>query len=147
MSVLSRFNPFKASTSMAPIADFDDLFRALTTRPFSRDNEPAPEMRLDVNETETAYQVKADIPGVSKDDISVSVDGKVVSINAEVKRESEKQDGNSLCTERYYGRVYRAFSVANDIDSTKVEARYDNGVLNLSLPKKPNGQLHKITVN
>jgi HSP20 family protein len=132
---------------MAPINDFDDLFRAIATRPFFRESDAAPEMRLDVHETDSEYQVKADIPGVSKDDIAVSVDGRVVSISAEVKRETENKEGSSLCTERYYGRVYRAFSVANDIDAAKVEARYDNGVLKLTLPKQPNGQSHKITVS
>lgn len=147
MSVLTRFNPFKQPTSMSPFTDFDDLFRAIRTRPLFRETDVVPEMRLDVQETEGEYQVKADIPGVNKEDIAVSVDGKVVSINAEVKRESEQKEGSSLCSERYYGRVYRAFSVANDIDAAKVEARYDNGVLKLTLPKKPNGQSHKITVS
>jgi HSP20 family protein len=147
MSALTRFNPFKTPTSIAPMSDIEDLFRAMITRPFFRENETTPEMRLDVSETESAYQVKADIPGVNKDDITVSVDGKVVAINAEVKREIEKKEGASLCTERYHGRVYRAFSVANDIDASKVDARYDSGVLKLNLPKKPNGQAHKITVS
>lgn len=113
----------------------DDLFRNFAARPLLRELEPAPEMRLDVTENESCYLIKADIPGVTKDDISVSIDGNQVSISAEVKRESESKDDAQLCSERYYGRVFRSFRLAADVDQAKAEARYDNGVLNLTCPK------------
>ena len=92
--------------------------------------------------------MKAEIPGVDKNDIDVSIDGNQVSISAEVKREtSKKDDERDICTERYYGQVYRSFSLPGDVDSEKADARYENGLLTLTLPKKENGSARKLTVS
>ena len=81
--------------------------------------------------------VHAEIPGVKKEDIQISIDGNQVSISAEVKREKEEKQGEKLLrVERYYGKVYRAFSLAQDVDQENAKAKYENGVLELTLPKK-----------
>lgn len=81
--------------------------------------------------------VDADIPGVRKDDIHVRVDGNRVQIDAEVREEKEKRDGGKvLRSERYFGTISRAFSLAQDVDDSRVQARYADGVLSLELPKK-----------
>ena len=105
-------------------------------------------MRIDVNENDGAYTVKADIPGVKKEDIHVRVEGNIVQIDAETKSEKEeKGDGDKvLRSERYYGSLSRAFSLAGEIDDTKVEAKYADGVLSLTLPKKAASAARKITV-
>ena len=105
-------------------------------------------MRIDVNENDAAYTVKADIPGVKKEDIHVRVEGNMVQIDAETKSEKEeKGDGDKvLRSERYYGSLSRAFSLASEIDDTKVEAKYADGVLSLTLPKKAASAARKITV-
>ena len=146
MSLLTRRKPFK-SAAMSPLADVDELLRGFDLRPVFRDLEPPPEIRIDVSESDVAYQVKADIPGVGKDDIAVSIDGNLVSIAAEVKRETESKDESRLCSERYVGRVSRAFTLPVDVDADKAEANYDNGVLSLKLPKKPNGKSRKISIS
>jgi HSP20 family protein len=83
-----------------------------------------------------AYTVKAEIPGVKKEDIKVDVEGGVVSITAELKHESEVKTGKLLRTERTYGEQRRSFTLAHDIDDAMVVASYAEGVLTLSLPKK-----------
>lgn len=146
MSTLSRFNPFKAITRLDPTANFDDLFRSMGMRPW-RDADGMPDVRIDVAEDDKAYSVKAEIPGVDKKDIDVSVDGNQVSISAEVKREKERKDGEKeIYTERYYGRVFRSFTLPGDVDAAKASAQYDSGVLTLSLPKQPNGSARKISI-
>lgn len=109
---------------------------------------PALKMRIDVAENDNAYEVKADIPGVKKEDINVRIDGNVVQIDAEVKREKEtKGDGDKvLRSERYYGSVSRTFSLADDVDDSKAEAKYADGVLTLKLPKKATVASKKVTV-
>lgn len=105
-------------------------------RPFFKDAEFEPQIRIDVTEDDKAYKVKADVPGVEKDDIQVEIDGNQVSISAEVKKESEeKKDNVVIRTERYVGRQYRSFSLAQAIDRGRAEAKYSNGVLELTLPK------------
>jgi len=105
-------------------------------------------MRIDVSEKDNAYQVKADIPGVKKEDINVRIDGNVVQIDAEVKREKEtKGNGDKvLRSERYYGNISRTFSLADDVDDGKSEAKYADGVLTLTLPKKTTVAAKKVTV-
>jgi HSP20 family protein len=109
---------------------------------------PELKMRIDVTDKDNAYEVKADIPGVKKEDINVRIDGNVVQIDAEVKREKEtKGDGDrTLCSERYYGNVSRTFSLADDVDESKAQATYADGVLTLALPKKTAEASKKLTV-
>ena len=147
MTQLTRWNPFRAAR-LEPMTSFDEFFRGLGNRPMWRDLDVAPDMRIDVTEDEGSFSVKADIPGVDKKDIDVSIEGNQVSISAEVKRETSKKDeGKEICTERYYGKVYRAFLLPSDIDSAKADARYDNGVLTLKLPKKKNGSSRKVSIS
>ena len=118
---------------------FDNVMRRFLA-PMAFDMEPAPllKMRVDVTENDQAYEVKADIPGVKKDDINVRIDGNVVQIDAEARSEKEtKGNGDKVIrSERYQGTVSRTFSLACDIDEGKVDARYADGVLTLKLPKK-----------
>ena len=105
-------------------------------------------MRVDLSEKDNAYHVKADIPGVKKEDINVHIDGNVVQIDAEINHEKETKgnDGKLLCSERHWGSISRTFSLAHDIDDTKVQAKYADGVLTLELPKKNSAASKKVTV-
>lgn len=125
----------------------DDAFRGFL-RPWRTElSEPAPQIRLDVSEQDGAYQVKADIPGVRKEDIDVRIDGPLVTISGEVKKEhEEKKDGRLLRSERRYGYASRSFSLGADIDEAKATARYENGVLHLTLPKKAGGSPRRLTI-
>ena len=119
--------------SMEP---FDDLFRGFM-RPWRADfAQRAPQIRLDLSETDAQYTVKAEIPGVKKEDIDVRIDGHQVTIGAELKKESEeKKDGRVLRSEHQVGYASRSFTLATAVDEAKAAATYQDGVLELTLPK------------
>lgn len=105
------------------------------------------DIRIDVREDEKAYTVEAIVPGVKKDDINVDIDGNEVSISAEVKNEKEVKEGERvLRTERFYGKTSRRFALAQEIDEAGAEARYEDGVLKLRLPKKAPANVRKLTI-
>ena len=102
---------------------------------------------MDVSGDEKGYRVKAEIPGVKKEDIKVSIDGNQVSITAEVKKETEEKKGETVIrSERYYGNQFRAFTLPYDVDQGKAEAKYEDGLLNLTLPKKEPGTARQVAV-
>ncbi|MGZ8993723.1 MAG: Hsp20/alpha crystallin family protein [Burkholderiaceae bacterium] len=140
MSNLRTYNLF----SMDPV---DELFSGFFKPVRGNEALQAPQIRVDVNEKEDAFVVKADIPGIRKEDIDVSVNGNSLTISAEVKKESdEKKDGKVLRSERYYGVATRSMSFGNDVDATAAKAKYENGVLELTLPKKASQQTKRLAV-
>lgn len=147
MANITRFDPFNEITRFDPFMDVNDFFKGFGMRPLMREFEHEPQMKMDVSEAEGSYLIKAEIPGVNKNDIHISVDGSLVSISAEVKKDKEEKKGeNVIRSERYYGKVSRSFTLANEVDSDKVEAKYANGLLEVTLPKKSNGHKKSITV-
>jgi HSP20 family protein len=147
MNQLTHWNPFKPLAKFETPAGFEDFFRNFGLRPAWRDLEVMPEIRIDVSEDDKAYRIKADIPGVKKEDIDVSIEGREIAISAESSKKTERKDESTLYTERSEGRFYRSFTLPLEVDSKSAEARYDGGVLSLTLPKKPNGKSHRITVS
>ena len=127
---------------------FDDLFRGFFVRPLSFEAPAsAAPFRVDVSEDEKAYQIRAEIPGVNKDDINITIDGDTVAISAEVKNEKEVKNGERvLRSERHYGKHYRAFTLGQAVDEAGAGAQYANGVLELTLPKKAAVQAKRITI-
>ena len=126
---------------------FDDLFRGFFMRPVSVEGQREVQIKLDVSEDDKAYIVHAEIPGVKKEDIHVSIDGNQVAISAEVKNEKEvKEDEKVLRSERYYGKVSRAFMLDQDVDEDTSQAKYDNGVLELRLPKRNSTKSKTLTI-
>ncbi len=131
-----------------PFADvFPELFRGFLSSnrgPVA----PALEIRIDVKEAATDYTVQAELPGVMRDDIQVQIDGSKVSISAEIKREAETKEGERvLRSERCFGSLARVFSLAAEIDDDRASARFENGVLTLTLPKKAAAGARKLTIN
>lgn len=127
---------------------FDDAFRSLM-RPWRFDMpETAPRIKIDLSEQDGSYAVKAEIPGVKKDDIDVRVDGNTVTISAEVKSEKEEKGngGRMLRRERQEGYASRTFSLACPVDESKVEASYKDGILALTLPKKADISSKRIAI-
>ena len=145
---IMRFNPFGDISRFEPMKNIEEIFKDFRLMPSWAAMEAEPRIKIDVTESENAYQVKADIPGVSKEDIKVTVDGNQVSINVEVKKEKEeKKEGNVIRSERYYGQQYRSFTLAQEVDDAKSEAKYNNGVLELSLPKKVGSSSKQLAVS
>ncbi len=126
----------------------DDFFRGFFVRPVDFGAEAdAPAVKIDVKEKEKSYLVHAEVPGVKKEDIHVSIDGAIVSISAERRDEKDVKEGERvLRTERYFGKVSRSFQLAQEIDEAQVTAKYSDGVLELNLPKKAATQARKITI-
>ncbi len=138
MTSLTRYDPFVE-------AGFDDLFRGFF-KPVRAERAPV-SIKLEVAEKNGAYVVHAEIPGVSKDDIQVSIEGNQVTIAADVKRESDIKDGDRvLHSERYYGSAYRSFTLPVELDEATSAAKYENGVLELTLSKKPALVGRKLTI-
>ncbi|HXX84035.1 MAG TPA: Hsp20/alpha crystallin family protein [Casimicrobiaceae bacterium] len=143
MANITRFDPFTNLMNFDPFWNADDFFRFPRMRTWMRDLPAEPEIKMDVSEDDKAYHVKAEVPGVKKEDIHVAVDGNVISISAEVKKEKEEKKGESvLRTERYYGMQSRSFTLMHDVDESMAEAKCSNGILELTLPKK-NGLVAK----
>ena len=132
MSRLSLFDPLVSDP-------FESMFkRFMTPRLFDKDFFEGMDVRVDVVEKNGSYKVRADLPGVKKENINVRIDGNIVHIDAETQDAKEfKEDGGKvLRSERYYGSVSRTFSLADDVDESKATAKYSDGVLSLELPKK-----------
>ena len=130
MTNITRFNTLGDT--------LDDLFRGFLVRPLPYESaERQAAVRMDVSENPTGYVVRAELPGVKKDEIQVSIDGNEVSIRAEIKHESEAREGEHVIrSERYYGKLARRFQLAQEIDESQAAARFTDGVLELALPKK-----------
>jgi HSP20 family protein len=141
MANVTRFDPFNDLV--------DDLFKGFLVRPLALEGGRAelPRMKVDVAEKNGAYLVSAELPGVRKEDIQISIDGAQVSLAAELKREKEvSQDERVLHTERVYGKVSRSFSLPQEIDEAKAEAKFRDGVLELTLPKKAPASRKQIAI-
>lgn len=116
---------------------FDDRLPGVFMRPLLRAMDGEWRMPLDVSEDDAAYRIAAEIPGCKRDDIQVTVDGNVVGISAETSSEKEvKEAGRCVRSERHHGSVSRRISLDHDVDQSKAEAHYADGVLHLTLPKK-----------
>jgi len=139
MASIMRFDPFADS--------FEDMVRRVF-RPVRWEGEEQPlQIKVDVEEDDKSYKVKAEVPGVKKEDINVQIDGNMVSISAESKREKDvKQNGKVIRSERYYGSLYRSFSLGQDVDQAGATAKYTDGILELTLPKKAASVVKKLAV-
>ncbi len=140
MASLTHYRPFDDT--------FEDFFKGFLVRPMAFEG-PAQQLqvKVDVKEDENAYTIYADVPGVKKDDLNVTIDGNQVAISAEVKRHREDKQGDKLVhAERYVGKVYRAFSLVQEVDESQAQAKYVDGVLELRLPKKAAASARKLTI-
>ena len=149
MTNITRFDPFAELARFDPFMDIDDVFNRYTMRPLLRGGlEMEPQIKMDVKELDGEYRINAEIPGVKKDDIHVTIEGKRVSISAEVKQEKEVKEGEKLIRcERSYGMTSRSFNLADEVDQGKVQAKYNNGILELTLPKKQGTARKEIPVS
>ncbi|MCL5668584.1 MAG: Hsp20/alpha crystallin family protein [Gammaproteobacteria bacterium] len=139
MSNLMRYEPFEGLFEDVMKNWFRPLRRELAVQPM--------QITLDLTENDKEYNVRAEIPGVKKEDISITIDGNRVSLSAEIKKEKEeKKDEKVLRSERYYGRVYRSFTLDQDVDEGKAEAKYKDGVLELKLPKKAGPGARRVAI-
>lgn len=143
MANLTRIDPF----SVSGIDPFEDMFKGFF-RPVNAERNSQPQLKIDVTEDEQRYTVHAEIPGVDKENIHVTIDGNHVNISAEVRKQNEVKEGvTTLRSERYYGKVSRSFVLENEIEESNADAHYKDGVLELVLPKKAVSAAKKLTIN
>ncbi|RTE67257.1 Hsp20/alpha crystallin family protein [Amphritea opalescens] len=136
MNNLTRFNSL-----------FDDTFFNDFFRPVSRQETGDKVPAIDVHDGEGQYLVRVDLPGIKKEDIKVSLDNGVLSVSAETtKEDKEEQDGKLIRQERHYGKFVRSLSVGADVDPAGIKANFEDGVLNLTLPKVEQQQPSNTTI-
>jgi HSP20 family protein len=119
------------------------LFNAMLAAPGFQSNAGTPELAVDVIENDTAYTLRANVPGASKDDVSISIDGNVVKLEVEFKEEIEV---GAVWRERRVGKVSRALKFAHPLDTEGAIAKQEHGVLTLTLPKKAEAQVKRVTI-
>jgi HSP20 family protein len=147
MANITRNDPVMELThAFGPFRDFEGPLAWPRLRHWLRDLPGEPAIKLDVTEDEKAYHVKAELPGVKKDDIAIEIDGNQVSLSAELKRENEETKENLVHSERFYGRQFRSFTVGQDIDSKAAAAKFTDGVLDLTLPKSTVASTKRVTI-
>jgi HSP20 family protein len=151
MKSLKRWNPRNEVEMSDPFRPIDQLFDEMwrnwpnryfegdTTRPFLR---PA----MDVVENEDNITVRVDLPGLSGDDVHVEMEDNVLTIKGEIGDTIEKDGERYHYRERYSGSFQRSLRLPNTIDADKIDASFDNGVLNIVLPKLPQAQPKKIDI-
>ena len=129
MNALTRFDRIENM--------FPELMRrwTLPSQFFDKGELPA-EIRVDVTENDKEFLVSADLPGAKKEDVRVTIDGNYVSICAEVKKSEEKTEGRSVVKETYRGSASRGFMLSSEIDEKAATAKLEDGVLQLTLPKR-----------
>ena len=139
---ITRFNPIEDA--------FENLFRGIPMWlpvPETRASAPA-QLRMDVTENDNEYQVLAELPGVKKEEISITISGNQVAISAEVKHEEDVKNGGAvLRAERYYGKIQRSFALGQEVDEATAQAKYNDGVLELTLPKKAAAATKRLAVH
>jgi len=144
MTVLSRWEPFREFATLQDrmnrlFRDNDNQDESLTTSSFA----PA----VDVYEDEHQVTLKIEVPGIDEKDIDVRVENNTLTVHGERKIEKEEKEENYRRVERQYGSFIRTFTLPTTVDSEKVAADYDKGVLKISLPKKAEAKPKQIKVN
>lgn len=139
MANITRFSPFEDL--------FTDFGKGFWVKPLAFPAETEVKLKVDVKETDRAFTVHAEIPGVKKEDIQVDIDGNIVSIRAERKQEKEEKKGEKVIySERSYGMASRTLTLPGDVDSQGASASYKDGVLDLTLPKKAGAQAKRVSI-
>jgi HSP20 family protein len=144
MSV-SRWDPFQ------DLQSFRDEMNRTFSRWFGREEgeEPSPRRwvpALDVTESKDAYNIDVEVAGVRPEDINVTVDRGVLTVQGERRSEEEKGDRSYHRVERRYGSFRRSINLPSDVDAARVQASYDNGVLRLEIPKSAGAEPKRIEV-
>lgn len=156
---IRKFSEMSRSNSVVAFSDFhkdiDRMFRdfsrgfdsPLFTGSLTSTIPQEATMKLDVVEKENEFGIHVDLPGVPKENVKVTVDNGVMTIEAERKQETKEENDRFHRVERYYGKQMRSLAVPDNVDASKISAKFENGELNLTLPKTASIDKHQITIN
>ena len=127
---------------------FDDSFERFFT-PAAQSGADAPRSpALDVSESDSGYTVRLDLPGVTKEDVKVSIDGRRISVEAQTRKDEAKKEGDRVVyRERSVSSFARSFTLAAEVDQAASNAKLDNGVLTLTLAKRSSPAVSRISVD
>jgi HSP20 family protein len=150
-SAMGAFRPSAMQDQFGRLVEnmFEDMFAPFTHGGALSQwqGEGAISPRLNVSETDKAFEVQAELPGVKKEDVKVAIENQRVTIEGETKRENEQRQGeNILYSERSASKFVRSFMLPVEVDDGSAEARMENGVLTLTLPKKQGSEAKRITI-
>ena len=125
---------------------FDDLFNELYSLPTSFLSKSGVDLspRIDISETDAAYKIEAELPGINQKEIDVKIDNNILTIKGKKEDIKEEKEKNYHLRERYYGAFQRSISLPNNIEPEKIKASFENGVLNISVPKNDKRNPKKI---
>jgi len=145
MANLARFDPF----SMTRMDPFENMVRDLMPTTFRTMLQPMgePTIPLEVQEVDNAYLVSAELPGVKKEDIDISITGNQLTLSAETKQEKVSGEAREWCSERWYGKVSRSIQLPLEIEEKKADATYVDGVLHLTLPKRESSMPKRLEIH
>ncbi len=145
MSIV-RWSPIRDMLNMQ--ADMNRMFSTLFDRDLFETSlrSSAWDPAVDISESADSYEVTAELPGLSKDDVKISYEGGVVSIRGEKKQEKEDKSKNYHRIERSYGAFERSFRLPTHVDVNKIEAKFKDGVLTLHLPKAEEARPKEIPI-
>ncbi len=146
---LAAYRPGSVEDGFGRLVDsmFEDFFAPMALAGSRRLEDGAGLPRLDLLENEQAYEVRADMPGVEKEDLKVAIDHQRVTIEGECRKANERREGeNVVYSERSARKFMRSFTLPAEVDEGAAQARLENGVLHLTLPKKQGGAARRIEV-
>jgi len=125
---------------------FDSFFPSQRTDEPEESTKAVWAPRVDLSETEDNYRIELDIPGMTRDDITISYQDNQLAISGERREEARDEDNEYVRVERSFGHFYRAFRLPKTVNADEIEAAYDNGVLTISVPKAEESKPHRIEI-
>ena len=145
MANLARFDPF----NLTRMGSLENMMRDFMPTTFQSMLRPLdePTIAIEVQEMDNAYLVSAELPGVKKEDIDISIIGNQLTLSAETKQEKVSGDAKEWCCERQYGKVSRSIQLPLEIEESKADASYVDGVLHLTLPKRASSMAKKLEIH
>lgn len=145
---LTRFDPFRDLMRVSPMHRMEEFLRDWGPGMALGELQDIPTVRCDVNETDQAYTIHAEMPGMRKEDIKVDVNANRVTISAETQEKKEQKEGEKVVrSEIYRGQMYRSFTLDHDVDESRAEAKYQDGMLELVLPKRADRTGQKLEIH
>lgn len=147
MTLLTPYWPIRRSTSSDLFAEMERMFEDLGQKPLAKSAEQKFTPACEIAETEAQYFMSMDLPGVKREDIKVEINENTLTISGERKQEKKAEDErNAKYVERQYGAFIRTFTLPSTADAEKIEAHYEDGVLNLTIPKATIARTRKIEI-
>ncbi len=144
MSNLIRWEPARDMMTLSEAMDplFDDAF----TRPFNMNGGSLGSPAIDIYQTDADVVVKAAVPGIKPDEVSISVTGDILTIKGEVNREEEVKEKEYQLRERRWGSFERSLMLPTEVKSDQAKAEFENGILTITLPKDEKAKPKMISI-